>query len=395
MITFFHYPIGSILLTIPRARVAGTCRLYAALVLTAGGLLNLSDPASASEGAAELAALPPNQWVAFSRADVDWRRQGHGGAAYDSKRGTLLLFGSNTHGENWDNSVHEFDPATKRWTTHYAPAAPGTYRAGEGGLRIAGPDDHPLPWAMHTYDAVLYDPSLDALVVPAQDPHNPIAGKVPDATVNPTWVYDLETQEWRPLGEGRQSRLAVFAGAAAYDSDRDTLVVYGGNGSPVSGMFELGPDRKQWKQVGSPQHEIHFNMEYDPHRKLLAVFGDYADNKRTIWLFRPNPTPGRFGKWEERDPGGDECPRSQTSPVAYDLKAHVFLIVPKGVTCVYDPDENAYTRLPGAKIPPLEEPYNMNFNMVYDARHGVFLLVTGEWKAPPVVWALRLDLGAL
>ena len=82
----------------------------------------------------------------------------------------------------------------------------------------------------------------------------------------------------------------------------------------------------------------------------------------------------------------------------YEHKLHMafaFLMVPKGVTCVYDPETNRQTRLPDAKIPPLEEPYNMNFNMVYDARHGVFLLVTGSWRAPPVVWALRLDPGAL
>lgn len=377
-------------------------RLFPAVLLAAlfagpvGGPAGGPGALAADIGSAELAALPPNQWVVFAAPeDLDWRRQGHGGAAYDSKRGTLLLFGSNTHGEDWDDTVHEFDPSTKQWSTHYPPAARGTYRAGENGLRIAGPDDRLLPWAMHSYDSVLYDPSLDALVVTAMPSHNPIAKEVPDATVNPTWVYELATRTWRPLGTGRQSRLAVFAGASAYDSGRDALVVYGGNGSPVDGVFELGPDRTRWRQVGPPRHEIHFMMEYDPDRKALAVFGDYADKKQTIWFFWPNPTVGRPGKWEERDPGGDDCPRSQTSAVAYDLKARVFLLVPKGVTCVYDPDRNAYTRLPQAKIPPLEVPYNMNYNMVYDARHAVFLIVTGDWKAPPVVWALRLDLNAL
>src|SRR3546814_15916919 len=107
---------------------------------------------AADAGSAELAALPANQGVVFAAPkDIEWRRQGHGGIAYDSKRGTLLLFGSNTHGEDWDDSVHEFDPATKQWSTHSAPAPPGNYRADHAGNRTAGPPDRLPPWAMTTY----------------------------------------------------------------------------------------------------------------------------------------------------------------------------------------------------------------------------------------------------
>jgi hypothetical protein len=345
-------------------------------------------------GAAELAALPANQWVVFAAPqDLAWRRQGHGSAAYDSKRGTLLLFGSNTHGENWDNSVHEFDPATKEWSTHYPEAARATYRADADGNRIAGPPDRLLPWAMHSYDNVLYDPKLDALVVTAMDWHNPIANELPTATVNPTWVYDLSTHVWRPLGNTPASRLTVFGGASAYDSGRDTLLAYGDNGATLA-MFELGPARDKWVEVAPAKHQIHFNMDYDDRRGVMAVFGDWGDSSK-VWIYRPGKAPGKMGLWEERVPEGDKCPAGQTFPVAFDKRAGVFLLVPRGVTCVYDPDANRYTILPEAKIPPLAEPYAMNYNMIYDERHGVFLVVTGEWQSPAVVWALRLDLGAL
>jgi hypothetical protein len=33
----------------------------------------------------------------------------------------------------------------------------------------------------------------------------------------------------------------------------------------------------------------------------------------------------------------------------------------------------------------------MNYNLVYDSRRKVFLLVTGGWQTPPVVWVLRLN----
>ena len=45
------------------------------------------------------------------------------GVTFDVRRGQLLVFGSDTHGSNWDNGVHAFDPFTGRWT-HFSPPAP-------------------------------------------------------------------------------------------------------------------------------------------------------------------------------------------------------------------------------------------------------------------------------
>ena len=75
------------------------------------------------ENSLQLRSLPPNRWIKYhEERPRGWSRQGHAGIAFDSKRGTLLIFGSDTHGENWDNSVHEFDPRRKRWQTHQPPA---------------------------------------------------------------------------------------------------------------------------------------------------------------------------------------------------------------------------------------------------------------------------------
>jgi hypothetical protein len=373
--------------------VRQTFALWISLVgLAASGL---AGQALAEEaGSAELAALPANQWVVFREDEsLTWRRQGHAGAAYDTKRGTLLLFGSNSHGDDWDNSVHEFDPATKQWTTHYPPADPSTYRADEHGNRISGPPDRLLPWAMHTYDSVLYDPELDALIVASVTAHTTTRQPTPGANRDPLWIYDLAEHRWRIFDSGGQPVPVVFASASAYDAGRDTVMVYGGNGSGVVGMYELGPDRRKWHQVAPAHHEIHFNMDYDSKRGTLAVFGNYG-NTNTVWIYRPHKNPGKAGRWEKHTPEG-ECPPGQTFPVAFDTRAGVFLLVSGGVTCVYDPDADRYTVLRDAKIPPLEGDYNMNYQMVYDERHGVFLVVTGGWRASPVVWALRLDLTAL
>jgi hypothetical protein len=124
------------------------------------------------ENALQLRNLPPNRWVKYfeSRPGI-WSRQGHSGMAFDTRRGSLLIFGSDTHGADWDNAVHEFQPRLKRWETHYAAVGPETYRVDEAGRPIAGTKAL-LPWAMHTYDAIEYHPGLDALIVTSTIEHN-------------------------------------------------------------------------------------------------------------------------------------------------------------------------------------------------------------------------------
>ena len=73
-----------------------------------------------------LIKIPVNQWVKIrSDKHLGWFRQAHAGIAFDSKRDRVLIFGSNTHNMDWDNTVHEFDPVSEKWTTHYREAPKG------------------------------------------------------------------------------------------------------------------------------------------------------------------------------------------------------------------------------------------------------------------------------
>lgn len=352
----------------------------------------------------DLERIPANQWLRYHQPlYADWRRQGHAGIAYDTQRATFYVFGSDTHGENWDNSVHEFDPETKSWSTHYPPADPGTYRVDDRGVGVSD-DGRIIPWAMHTFDNILYDPINDTLVVTAKPDHNMIdetLGLSP--RIHPTWFYFLPLKTWLTMENMDQAFPGNFAGSSAYDARRQVIMSYG------SGLAELGPDRDEWRKVPvSKPHQIHHSMEYDSVRKQLFVFGDYH-NSNTVWVYTPGHLTGEVGSWEEMDPGGDYCPPDQHFPVAFDKHNGVFLLVPdnnpgtptKGngkvgratssSTFVYDPDRNEYRKLPGADLPA----QRMNYMMVYDSRRRVFFLVTGEWQRPPVVWALRLELASL
>lgn len=352
----------------------------------------------------DLERIPANQWFRYHQPlYTNWRRQGHAGIAYDTQRATFYIFGSDTHGENWDNSVHEFDPETRSWSTHYPPADPGTYRVDNRGVGVSG-DDSILPWAMHTFDNILYDPINDTLVVTAKPTHNPISKTLGQSPlIHPTWFYFLPLKTWLTMENMDQAFPGNFAGASAYDAERRVIVSYG------SSLAELGPDRGEWRKVPVKKpHQLHYNMEYDSVRKQLFVFGDHR-NSNTVWVYTPGHLSGEAGSWEVTEPGGDYCPPDQHFPVAFDRDNGVFLLVPdnnpdmpdegKGKsgsatsssTFVYDHEHNEYHKLQGADLPA----QGMNYMMVYDSRRRVFFLVTGEPQSPPVVWVLRLDLASL
>lgn len=344
-----------------------------------------------------LLGLKPNTWTLISQAD--WKRQAHAGIAYDSRRGTLLVFGSNTHGLDWDNEIHEFDPVTGRWATHYPRAPKESYRADAAGRAVAG-RGRLLPWAMHTYDSIVYDPRLDALVVSALPEHNPIRKSVPEANIHPTWIYDLKTRQWRIFANNGKPYPKFFAAASAYDSDRDVIVAY------KFGMWEIGPERDQWKKAtGEGHHKMHFTMEYDAKHEKLVVFGDYH-NSNEVWVYTPGARAGDKGTWERKTPQGASCPPGQHFPVAYDSEHGVFLLVVDNTpftedkkgrrkrtaraksssTFVYDLGRNRCVRLPDADLRPL----GMNYMMAYDRFHKVFLLVTDD-HGKSEVRALKLD----
>lgn len=383
------------------------------LVLVAAGLLVLQGEGTEASGTVRtkemasqgrplnprLLSLKPNTWILLSQPpQANWRRQGHAGIAYDSRRGRLLIFGSNTHGLNWDNEVHEFDPVTGRWETHYPRAPKESYRADAAGRAIAG-TDRLLPWAMHTYDNIVYDPRLDAILVSAVPEHNPIGKKVPEAKIHPTWIYDLRTRRWRIFPNNGKPYPKFFAAASAYDPDRDVIAAY------KWGMWEIGPERDEWKMAsGESHHRIHHSMDYDARHKKLVVFGERR-NSSALWTYAPGPRAGDKGTWERKQ--GASCPSAQHFPVAYDSEYGVFLLVVDNIlyvedgegrrkrtgqaksssTFVYDLGRDRCVRLPNAELQPL----GMNYMMVYDRFHKVFLLVTGDHGKPAAVWALRLE----
>jgi hypothetical protein len=352
-----------------------------------------SDLPTEVENSLQLRNLPTNQWIKYHEEQPDdWSRQGHAGMAFDTKRGTLLIFGSDTHGENWDNSVHEFDPRRKRWETHQPPADPKTYRTDAFGAPLAGATS-PMPWAMHTYDAIEYHPVLDALVVMSTTEHTPGGAAVRSIKRQPTWIYDLSTRQWRQFDNGERASPSFFAGSSAFDEARGLIVAY------RHGVWELDTAAGVWRQASAERHhEMHHTMVYDRRRRALFVFGDYRPTNK-VWRYQPGAAAGEKGHWTLHQPKGDACPAGSIIPAAYAADQDVFVLVVDGAqpdsaseggkgsatTCLYDPDSDTYTKLPAADLPKI----GMNFMMAWDPAHQVVFLLTGDWRGPVTVWAMK------
>jgi len=337
--------------------------------------------------------LPANRWVEYQRGQQgDWTRQGHSGMTFDTARGVLVIFGSDSHNENWDNTVHEFDPLSRRWQTHGDPSPLQTYRLDAQGRPIAGNDDGLRPWAIHTYDLVEYDRLRGAVIVVSPIDHTPVPRPIGRVADQPAWVYWPAERRWEMHDNRGEPNPKLFGAALTYDTNRDVIIVYGNS------LWELGPDRGTWQKVAVPaHHSMHHTAVFDTRRGAMFIFGAYRATCE-VWRYQPGPVAGAAGTWSSTKPGSGPCPVLSSAPVAFDGKAGVFLVVANHAasegsrataasTYVYDPEQARFMQLPEADLPAI----GMNYMLAWDPRFSAFYLVTGRHDTPVTVWALRLD----
>ena len=89
-------------------------------------------------------------------------------------------------------------------------------------------------------------------------------------------------------------------------------------------------------------------------------------------------------------------PPDQHNPMAFDPRiGRTVVVVDRAGAAevwLYDLGRDAWQAVPTAVLP---FACGMNYNLEYDPHHQVLLLVTGDYKRPTAVWALRGDLSAL
>lgn len=336
-------------------------------------------------------SLQANRWYKISQLAPDdagyFERQYHAGSAYDSKRGRLILFGSDTHGTDWSNAIRTFDMAALKWDAFGGVSDPALYSVNQDGVPVAELGVT-WPWAMHTFDAIDYDRSEDQLIV-ASYPEHLVPGRfgnwVKDVwgaiKVHPTWHYDFKTGQW---SYNKKQPVSFFPYATAYDTKRKRLF-----GFRPDGVFEYSKDRGWTKIAQKGINVYHTNAVYDAKYDVFVIFGTHKLSN-SVFIYRPGdrliqtmPTTGT------RPPG------TQASPFAYHPgmgKSVALIDNPKGdeegaQTWLYDVGNDAWERVEGADFP---YRLGMNYNMQYDTVNNQLILIAHSKNEPVSVWVLRL-----
>jgi hypothetical protein len=337
----------------------------------------------------------PARWVKLHEQKLDdtlrFRRQEHGGSCYDSKRQRLILFGSNTHGRDWTNSPLFFDVVKRRWSRAYTNDERVTYTVDRNGIPVAGANvDH--PWAMHTFGAVMYDPSRDEMIVACSQRHM-VPGRFTDSVKNlwpqikkfPTWTFDLKKQQWRPLP---CMPVDFFPHSAAFDADRNVVLGY-----RPDGIYELSGEPRTWKRLTKKVFlgGWHSNCVFDAKHKALVVFGTNT-NSNDIEVFFP-----ATGKHQIMPTRGIRPAKDQHNPMVFHPRLGRTIVVVDhqldggkrtiAETWLYDLAVDAWSQITTATLP---FGCGMNYNLEYDSQRDRVVLVAGGGGRPTTVWSLKI-----
>lgn len=87
----------------------------------------------------------------------------HAGGVIDPATSILYFFGSDTHGDEWNNEVWSYDPASMTWARSDPEDAPAAYRYLDGRKTTATG----RPWAMHSFAMSAWDAARGRLVIGA------------------------------------------------------------------------------------------------------------------------------------------------------------------------------------------------------------------------------------
>lgn len=357
-----------------------------------------------------LQSLEPGIWHKIHELTPEdpgfFRRQYHGGAAFDSRRGRIMLFGSDTHAvepESLDNAVHFFDVNTLSWSHSYEAAPRESYRFDEDGHPVAGVNVV-QPWTMHSFDTVEYDAVGDQLIV-ASHPAHWMPSRVrggsdkgldeeswddegwDKAERHPLWAYVIAEDRWQKLAD---KLISGFPYTAVFDPDKRQLIVARPNSFTA---FDL--QTSQWQTLAEGRFVIawHTAAVLDSHTRTLVIFGNSKESNQ-VWQYPLQPS----GQTPQAMPTpGVRPPGDQSVPLAYHegIQRVVALVESQDKeqaatqTWLYATRQDRWQQLKSATLP---FRVGMNYNLVYDPDNNVLWLVARAHAEKPwlAVWVLRM-----
>lgn len=333
--------------------------------------------------------LPKNKWLKIHQQTQGepgyFIRQAHAGSAYDTLRNRIILFGSNTHNNNWNNSLYTFDLQTLLWTEAYPEDAPETYSINAKGQAVAGINAN-HPWAMHTFAAIEYDRLQDSLIVASYPGHlapNRFGGKKikplwQKIKQHPTWIYNFSNKYWQAFS-GKS--IDFFPYAIGYDTDRGVIT-----GFRPNGIYDWLGDFGGWQKVGKKVYpQWHTNVVYDTINHIFLFYGGNKMKDDVHSYKAGDNATKKMATQGERPPGG------QSVPLVFNKKLGKMVAVidkhKKAETWLYDYSGDHWQKVTGADFP---FKLGMNYNMEYDAKQDLIILIANAPDEEASVWVLKL-----
>ncbi len=309
----------------------------------------------------------------------------HAGGVIDPATSRLYFFGSDNHGDQWNNEVWSYDPVTMTWTQSYPEDAPDTYRYLDG--RKTTTTGH--PWAMHTFAMNAWDAAGGRLVMGAWQMHYDLESlpqvKVPRDAPESWWQYDPPANAWTPVPRGPDLGL----GHLCYVPSLGRVIGFSGDNIPAT-LYD--PAKRTFQAVsgfvGRAPNGYTLRSAYDSRRdRILLVSWDKGPN---VWAFDlrkkrwsnlgvHNRPPGDiYGSWDYHQSADALVSLWPDDPAgAFNNDSR------KSRTFLVDLERNTYREIRTEPAPPYT---GMSFRVLYDPRHEVTFTVEGNevwsFKAP-------------
>ncbi|MCP5112482.1 MAG: hypothetical protein GY953_16780, partial [bacterium] len=192
-----------------------------------------------------------------------------------------------------------------------------TYRLLPGGLTETTTG---RPWAMHTFDAVEWDPAVRRVVVISHPEHTrfepenrfPMFEGDWYKKLSPShWEYDPETMRWTRLDTNAPR---LFAQALTWDTDRRQLIAHNGEGT-----YHFDRKARRWVSVGAATEAgYHRSIVYDSNAGRVLSLG-YNKSSNVIFTYDPAEP-----RWEQPHVQG-ECLPANGAAIAFDSSTGVML----------------------------------------------------------------------
>lgn len=322
----------------------GTIRFAGSLVAGIAAVLAIPSVLPAGQPP-DLQSQPANVWVKRSPlpdGPVSPRLGYEGACVWDSRHRLLVRYGGHNQGGGGEQGaeVWTFDPLTARWT-------------------LKEPNTSPPGVCCNAQN--VYDPALGRYIrFPFfSGSHGwqwPRELYLNDSSV---WTYDLAANRWRNMRPLPTPRLAPYR-CAAWDSDEQKVVVFGGEGSH-EGTWVYDPWTNSWQDMQpetEPQPRSGGNMAYDAARKLHVLFGSQFTDDPHTWVYDL-----RRNVWRDMQPETQPPTRANDAVLTYDPIHRVVLALVKITTgqdddarhevqtWAYDAGSNVWRRMRPAREP--------------------------------------------